>query len=423
MRTLLAMVLAGGLAAHAGVNGVSVEKLAKADHVRVSYTLTEDAVVTFDVLTNGAPVAAERCTSATGAVFRLVRAGSASFDWAPGGDLAGLRYGGDGAQVRVKAWPTNAPPDWMVLNLAPAKANVDVNYYETQEQIPGSVTNKVYKRRKMILRKIPAAQVTWRMGAPTGETGGASTLRYVTLTEDYYMGIYMVTGAQMSFMSGSALSSSCSPSTGSYLSWRGSASAEKAWPAGGHEITNETSRLYRIRDYTGIPFDLPTEAQWEFACRAGTATALYTGENLLEATESENLDEIAWYYYNWGAIHGDPTKNGYNQKFPEVGLLKPNPWGLYDMLGSAFEWCLDWWGGFTAGENVTDPKGPSSNGNSRRVLRGGSMDQAASTCRAAYRTYNPDSYGLYSAGLLQCSDGKCVQNYTARLCCPAIAVR
>ena len=317
----------------------------------------------------------------------------------------------------------------MVVNLASTRADVDVNYYEAQEQIPGAVTNKVYKRRKMILRKVPAANVTWRMGAPTGETGGASALRYVTLTEDYYMGIFMVTDAQMSFMSGSTLTTSCLPSRANYSGWRGGAAAEKSWPAGGHEITNETCRLYKIRAYTGIPFDLPTEAQWEFACRAKTATALYTGEDLSDAKECENLDAIAWYYANWGALHGDATKNGYSQAFPEVGLKRPNAWGLYDMLGLAYEWCLDWEGGFTAGESVTNPKGAASNASNRRILRGGAMDQAASTCRAGYRTGNPASYGLYGGGLLTCynpDSGKtwtCVQNFTARLCCPAIAVR
>ena len=110
---------------------------------------------------------------------------------------------------------------------------------------------------------------------------------------------------------------------------------------------------------------LPTEAEWEYACRAGT-TGDYAG----------NLDEMGWYDQNSG-----------KQTHP-VGQKKPNPWGLYDMHGNVWEWCWDWRDAKL--EGGTDPVGPASG--SSRVFRGGSWGRFAFRCRAANR------YGYYPSG-------------------------
>ncbi|MBR0237218.1 MAG: SUMF1/EgtB/PvdO family nonheme iron enzyme [Thermoguttaceae bacterium] len=120
----------------------------------------------------------------------------------------------------------------------------------------------------------------------------------------------------------------------------------------------------------GLPVQLPTEAQWEYACRAGT-TGAYAG----------NLDEMAWYDSNSGS------------KTHPVGTKKPNAWGLYDMHGNVWEWCADWDGDYPSG-SVTDPAGPSSG--SSRVFRGGSWDGHAGFCRSACRSYyEPGPRGYY----------------------------
>ncbi len=111
---------------------------------------------------------------------------------------------------------------------------------------------------------------------------------------------------------------------------------------------------------------LPTEAEWEYACRAGTTGARY-GE----------LDEVAWYKYN-----SDGETHPVRQK-------APNAWGLYDMLGNVYEWCQDWYGSYQMGA-VTDPMGPSTG--SRRVIRGGSWHSDTGFVRAALRDYrSPDA--------------------------------
>jgi formylglycine-generating enzyme required for sulfatase activity len=108
-------------------------------------------------------------------------------------------------------------------------------------------------------------------------------------------------------------------------------------------------------------FALPTEAQWEFACRAGTIGAY---------CRKADLDEIGWYKDNSGG------------KTHSVAAKKPNAWGLYDMHGNVWEWCEDLYGDYPSGI-VTDPTGDSSG--SDRVLRGGSWVSAARACRSAYR--------------------------------------
>lgn len=112
----------------------------------------------------------------------------------------------------------------------------------------------------------------------------------------------------------------------------------------------------------GLDFRLPTDAQWEYACRAGTTTACSFGE------ADGLLGEYAWYSGNAGG------------KTHEAGGLKPNAWGLCDMYGNVREWCLDWFGSYTSGD-LRNPKGASSGPN--RVLCGGGWNDYADFCRSA----------------------------------------
>ena len=117
---------------------------------------------------------------------------------------------------------------------------------------------------------------------------------------------------------------------------------------------------------------LPTEAEWEYACRAGTTTPFNTGSNL--TTSQANYDGN--YPYNNNA------KGEYREKTMPVGSFAPNTWGLYDMHGNVREWCSDWYGAYSTGAQ-TSPKGPVSG--SDRVRRGGSWSGGAWFCRSAYR--------------------------------------
>jgi formylglycine-generating enzyme required for sulfatase activity len=111
-------------------------------------------------------------------------------------------------------------------------------------------------------------------------------------------------------------------------------------------------------------YRLPTEAEWEYACRAGSSTAFFFGD------DEESLSDYAWYSRNSG------------ERPHPVALKKPNAWGLYDMCGNVGEWCSDWFDEYPKGA-VSDPVGPQ--GRSGRVQRGGGWNNGAVYCQAAYR--------------------------------------
>ncbi len=126
------------------------------------------------------------------------------------------------------------------------------------------------------------------------------------------------------------------------------------------KLTEQEQKAGRLPE--GFEYTLPTEAQWEYACRAGT-----TGDH------AGTLDAMAWYEENSG-----------RQPHP-VGTRQPNAWGLYDMHGNVWEWCLDWHGNYASG-NAVDPQGALSG--SLRVIRGGSWFDLASICWSAFRYFN-----------------------------------
>ncbi len=188
----------------------------------------------------------------------------------------------------------------------------------------------------------------------------------VTLTKPFYCGIFEVTQRQWELVTGSNPCSSTSYGTGdsypvhyvSYNMIRGS-SAGAGWP--GSTAVDGSSFLGKLQARTGIDFDLPTEAQWEYACRAGTTTT-YSYGNSVDGN-------YMWY------------SSDSSSKSHVVGTKQPNAWGLYDMHGNVWEWCLDWYGSLSSG--VTDPLGSSSG--SSRVTRGGGWSSNGDYCTSSDR--------------------------------------
>jgi formylglycine-generating enzyme required for sulfatase activity len=153
------------------------------------------------------------------------------------------------------------------------------------------------------------------------------------------------------------------------------------------KILNERERATG-RLPKGYELNLPTEAQWEYACRAGTTDATYAGPLVFQEYRSPVLDSIAWYDAN---SPDDYAGNGFNiyghKGGPRpVAQKQPNAWGLYDMEGGIWEWCHDWYGIYPGG-NLTDPGGPITG--TDRVNRGGSFGSGAGDERSANRARNP----------------------------------
>ncbi|MCR5838487.1 MAG: formylglycine-generating enzyme family protein [Kiritimatiellae bacterium] len=280
--------------------------------------------------------------------------------------------------LRVADAPVT-PNLYYVIDLAAGPDAVNYPVTTLSSEPAGGVWPDEYKTTKLVLRKIEPG--TFMMG------GSKST----TISQPFYIGVFEVTQKQYSLVMGSNPSYNKGDMRPveevSYDAIRGS-SAGAGWPAS--SLVDGTSFLGKLRAKTGLnTFDLPTEAQWEYACRAGTTSTYNNGGN----TE-ENLKTLGRYSGNQNDGRG-----GYSQH-TTVGSYAPNAWGLYDMHGNVYEWCLDWDGILAGG---TDPKGTTSG--SDRVIRSGSWYDDASFCPSSYRSFEPpsnDSYGFRlccSAGL------------------------
>lgn len=254
--------------------------------------------------------------------------------------------------------------------------------------------------------RIPAGE--FAMGSPEGEVNRSSdeTQHRVKVSE-FYLCKYAVTLAEFKkFIDESGYQTDAEKANSSMI-WDGKEWKEKKGVNWRHGVSGKKRPLAQynhpvlhvswndavayctwMEEKSGKQFRLPTEAEWEYACRAGTTTPFNTGENL--TTDQANYDGN--YPYNNNA------KGRYRETTVAVGSserFEPNQWGLFHMHGNVWEWCSDWYGGNYYEEcktkgTVENPVGPETG--SDRVLRGGHWYGNASRCRSAYRnSYTPDS--------------------------------
>jgi uncharacterized repeat protein (TIGR02543 family) len=249
-----------------------------------------------------------------------------------------------------------------------------------------------------------------------GQTNVATPVHTVTISKSFSMGKYEVTQAQFQAVMGqlpSSLQSSSTYGKGDnypvyYVSWYDAiAYCNKLSIAKGLTPAYSVSGItdWAGLAYSSIPtsnnstwnaaslvagatgYRLPTEAEWEYACRAGTTTYWYTGNS-----EDAALKAAAWY---WSTIPSQTSgQAGYGSQ--PVGTKTANAWGLCDMHGNVWEWCWDWYGSYSSGDQ-TDPTGAAAG--SYRVVRGGSWINIASYLRSAYRSsydpyYRSSDYGF-----------------------------
>ncbi|MBN1548464.1 MAG: formylglycine-generating enzyme family protein [Syntrophaceae bacterium] len=239
-----------------------------------------------------------------------------------------------------------------------------------------SLTNAI----GMVFVIIPAG--SFKMGSPVGEPGRRDDeIRHkVTLTKPFYMQTTEVTNKQWK-----AVMTDC-PSHFEYCG--DNCPVEKvSW-------NDCQSFIQKLNALEGTnKYRLPTEAEWEYACRAGSETALYNGHlEILGRRNAPALGTVAWYAGNscvdysggyvcagWAEREKTCSRCGPHP----VGLKEPNPWGLYDMHGNVYEWCQDWYGIYS---NVAVSDSGEFGHGTVRVLRGGSWGSGASNCRSASRS-------------------------------------
>ena len=233
--------------------------------------------------------------------------------------------------------------------------------HPAKAQAPKEITNSI----GMKLLLIPKG--TFMMGSPESEQGRNEdeTQHEVTISKDYYLGVYEVTQAQYekvigknpSYFQGAIVGNENADLPVDNVSW--------------DDVVEFCKKLSELPEEkkAGRMYRLPTEAEWEYACRAGSKTA-YSFDD-----EEGLLPEYGWF-----------SRNS-SRRTHTVGLLEPNAWGLHDMHGNVWEWCSDWYEEYPKGA-VSDPTGPKEGSN--RVFRGGSWGNGAAGCRSAYRRrYNP----------------------------------
>lgn len=400
------------------VTATSVSQDEMTHVVTLKYTLSEDAIVTLDVTTNGVSIGYDNYANICEPLSdvegfpanRVVKAGAHTLMWRPHKSWPGYVFKNGEVKFELKAWALSQPPDYMVIDLTkknsyafyPSAADLPAGGIKTADptdaEALADLTNDIYRTTHLVMRRIPAAGVKWRMGSPTGEAdrGSNETAHYVTLTNDYYIGIYQVTRRQSQYVDGT-FRDKVTPWTGiTYNNIRGSATGTAyCWPTNGH-VVSTTSYAGKLRDLIGLEIDLPTEAQWEFACRAGCGEAWYWGNS------SATLPSHCWYTSN--------SKNEAGTKVPhECGVKIPNAWGLYDMAGNVQEWVLDQYEVYAANP-VIEPVGPMSDP-TKRIVRGGNYVMNPQHMRSAYRRTRPPTEG---------TDDGMTGGHGFRVACPAV---
>ena len=216
------------------------------------------------------------------------------------------------------------------------------------------------------MEMIYCAPGSFMMGSPEDEEDrdDDETQHKVTLTKGFWLGKYPVTQSQWKSVMGKKITYfGGDDNPVDYVSW-----------------DDCKEFIKKINSRFNFTARFPTEAEWEYACRAGNGDA-YSGTG--------DLDEMGWY-----------DENSENRTHP-VGEKEPNDWGFYDMHGNVCEWCADWYGSYPT-KAVTDPEGPASG--SGRVQRGGGYYYDASYCTSSYRyNFNPSSYNSSFGFRLACS--------------------
>lgn len=414
------------------VSDVDMTQADNSRSVTISYRLTgAPAVVTLDVETNGpngwVSIGGEHIQRVSGDVWKKVSGKETySMVWRPDLDWPDHVVPEGGARAKVTAWALDNTPKYMVVDITEgAPVNPEkVRYYPEEEFLPGGLLkNPDYRTTSIVMRRIPAAGVEWTMGSvdETGRGANKEMTHKVKLSDDYYMGVFEITQKQWLLITGYNYSYFSRPSgqnnvrPAEYVSY-----SEVRLVCGkdvsGNQVTVDSSAPYypndphadsflgKLRGRTSVAFDLPSEAQWEFAARSGNGEwrwgdgSLYTGQY-----SCQNLP--GRYQRNGGTLNdgtwSEPLQNcAETMGTAFAGTYSSNDWGLYDCHGNIREMCLD---GYKL-DIIADNGAVCVTALDSFATRGGSYNLPSKDCRSATRS--SIAVGLRSS------------NTGLRVCCP-----
>ena len=243
---------------------------------------------------------------------------------------------------------------------------------EPAKPVEVQVTKEKTIENSIGMKFVPIPAGTFTMGSPAAEKGrfDNETQHQVTLTKSFYMGRTEVTQGQWKKVMGTE-------------PWKGESFVQEGddYPAVDFSWNDAVEFCKKLSAMENRVYRLPTEAEWEYACRGGTKTAFSFGDD-----EGE-LSKYAWFDGNAWDV-GERYAH-------QVGQKLPNAFGLHDMHGNVWEWCSDWFSEYPSGP-LTDPQGPNTG--SSRVLRGGSWYVGPNYVRCAHRYFNTPGHRYYNYG-------------------------
>ena len=323
-------------------------------------------------------------------------AGKHRITWNANAD--GVKVRTDKAEFRVEI--AHYSEAYMIIDVSGGTA---ASFYPTtfvNRPPAGGFNQGEYKTNNIVLRRIHPG--SYMAGSPAGEYGRTDTREKqhrVTLSKAFYIGVFEVTQGQYA----KVMNANPSQKKGE------DRPVETVTYAEARSFTSQLAAKCRSMDKNGdytvavTGFDLPTEFQWEYACRAGTTGALYTTNEYANTKEGlmAEVDKLGRYAPTRGDGRGNPSYTDHTV----VGCYEPNAWGLYDMYGNVWEWCYDWFTEDAAAlEQYVDPHGPASSSSNDHVIRGAGCATPVASCRSAAREKagHKDDEAYYARGFRLC---------------------
>ena len=414
----MASMTLGLWAVDPSITDVNVSYDENARAVEITYTLEDaPAIVTLDILTNGVSVAVPggAFDYISGDVHHAVAAGERTIRWAVGKALPEADIPSLNVTAEVFAWRLDEPPDYLVVDLASSNS---VEYVaDTNHFMHGGVDGALMRTRYMPMRLIPAAGQTFTLGrdlaSDTLSHTPSEAERTVTFPSDgnFYMAIFELTNGQMYFASG-IWTYGIYRLNNEEIAYRPVSSLNRVqfWLNGGNS-TNATvivdaypngpragTQFWNMRSDAGLPFMLPSEAQWEFAACGGSDSAHWGDASIPMPADVSGANSVMDRLGLYDGNRDKSTGGHWNYDYVGpgvgsqcVGKYAPNGYGLYDMFGNNAEHCQDNW--------YKDPSLVPSDGSPyvrtyaggtpdmSSVVKGGSLIEIAGRCRTTSRAY------------------------------------